>query len=100
MNPEIIMLSKPKTAKALIDWIRDQLVDTGGTRSLKDDADGVAIYVCEVRADGASLFVDVAVVGEGKQKNYEFILRTGRKVPVIPRVNPTPAQLAELDETA
>jgi len=101
------MLSKQKVAAVLLDWLRDKLADTSGSQSLKDDADGVAVYVDEATVVDGSLVVSLAVVSDpgGRQKSYDFTLRTGpRSLPVSPGVSqrsePTPSDLAELDNTA
>jgi hypothetical protein len=99
------MLSKRKTAMAIASWVRIQLQDTfsRGHQSIKDDADGVSVFIDRVRqSGGTTISVDVSVVEGDETNSFEYCLSIGDKPALdepLKQPMPTPAELAEIDDT-
>ena len=95
-------------------WLRDQLEEASSRGfSLKDDADGDAVYIESARQSGSLVFVTVrATVGHDESESTEFCLKLSRQQDldydsfpdpgpkISERRGPTPEDLQEFDETA
>ena len=102
------MLSKRKMTEATATWIRGQLEEAQASgRSLKDDSDGYAIRVERVKQSGTLLFLDISCRDANwNVKDLEYCLLLQQKMPTeepskpVSALNPSQAELAELDDTA
>lgn len=94
------MLSKRKVMEAVAAWVEQQLRDTGGTRSLYDDAGGDSVYVDATRRSGALLFLDVSWTDATEEvRSEQFCLQVVTKAQHDFVVQPSAEDLAELDST-